>query len=602
MTNPPLGQQTPTLQQAIDLGVEHHNAGRLSEAESIYQQILQADPNQPVALNLLGVIAHTVGQYDSAVDLITKALTIRPDYVEAHVNLGVSQKELGRFDEAVASYRKALAIKPDIAEALSNLGWVLTKLGTPEDAVICLRQALTIKPDYALAHNNLGIALKDLGNLDEAIAHCRNAIAINPNFAEAHGNLGRILASQGNLNEAVESYHNALAIKPDYAEALHDLGIAFQTQSKPEEALESYYKALAIKPDFAYTHNNMGFTFRDLGKLEEALTSFDKAIAVKPDYANAYANKAMTLLLKGDFASGLPLYEWRWKFGLLNENTLAFPQPLWLGKESLSGKTILLYSEQGLGDAIQFCRYAKLVSGLGARVILGVEKRLARLLKQLDGVAEIIPSGGALSPFDYQCPMLSLPLAFKTRLETIPNQAAYLGAEAQRIQRWASVIGKGGFKIGICWQGGAGEADVGRSFPLALFREISKIPNVRLISLHKGDGLAQLENLPSDMAVESLGADFDAGPDAFLDTAAVMTLCDLIITSDTAVAHLAGALGLPTWVALRHIPDWRWLLDRDDSPWYPSIKLYRQPRPGDWQSVFEDMAAAIQAERVKMTL
>jgi hypothetical protein len=244
-----------------------------------------------------------------------------------------------------------------------------------------------------------------------------------------------------------------------------------------------------------------------------------------------------------------------------------------------------------MGDTIQFCRYATMVAELGARVILGVERPLARLLKQLDGVAEIVPSGGATSPFDYHCPMLSLPLAFKTRLKTIPNSVPYLHAEAQRAQRWAGVIGKSGFKIGICWQG----ADVGRSFPLTLFREIGKIPNVRLIRLQKGDGLAQLDSLPSDMTVECLGEDFDAGPDAFLDTAAVMTLCDLVITADTAVGHLAGALGVPTWVALQHVPDWRWQLAGTDSPWYPRTKLFRQPSTGDWQSVFVEMAAAIQA-------
>jgi tetratricopeptide (TPR) repeat protein len=452
-------QQTLAVQQALDLALQHHGAGRLSEAEGIYQQILQADPNQPVALHLLGVIAHQAGKNDMAVDLMNKALAIKPEFAEAHRNLGLALQDLGRLHEAVASYHKALAIKPDVAE----------------------------------------------------------------------------------------------------------------------------------------THYNIGATFRDLGKLEDAIASFDTAIALKPGYAEAYTNKALALLLGGDFAGGLPLYEWRWKFGKLNKTTRPFPQPLWLGDESLRGKSILLHSEQGLGDTIQFCRYAKLASNLGARVILEVDRSLVRLLKQLSGATEIIAKGSTLPPFDFHCPLLSLPLAFKTRLETIPNPAAYLRAEAPRIDRWADKICRGGFKIGICWQGGTSGVDVGRSFPVTLFREISQIPNVRLISLHKGDGLAQLEKIPSDMAVESLGPDLDAGADAFLDTAAVMTLCDLVVTSDTAVAHLAGALGVPTWLALKQVPDWRWQLSGTESAWYPSMTIYRQRSAGDWQSIFENMAAAIQS-------
>jgi tetratricopeptide (TPR) repeat protein len=586
-------QQTLTLQQALDLGMGHHSAGDFPLAESIYQQILQAEPNQPIALHLLGVVAHQMGKNDIAVDLITKALAINPDYAEAHNNLGTALKNLGRLEEAVASHHKAIACKPDFAEAHFNLGNAFKDLGKLDEAIENYRMAVGIKPDYAEAHCNLGNAFKDISKLGDAVGSYQTALAINPDYAEAQSNLGNALQGLGKLDEAVQCYQKALAIKPGFAEAHYNLGNAFRELGRLDEAVAGHRKALAIKPGYLEAHNNLGLALQESGKLDEALASYDTAIAIDPDYGDAYGNKALALLLAGDFENGLHLYEWRWKFGKLSKKARLFAQPLWLGEESLTGKTILLHSEQGLGDTIQFCRYAKLVADLGARVILEVERPLTRMLKQLGGVDEIVAHGGDLPAFDFHCPLMSLPLAFKTRIESIPNPVSYLGTEAHRVNHWANTLGDRGFKIGICWQGGTSNVDIGRSFPLAALREISKIPNVRLINLHKGDGLAQLENLPSDMAVENLGADFDAGANAFLDTAAVMTLCDLVITSDTAIAHLAGALGLPAWLALKKIPDWRWFLDRDDSPWYPSIKLNRQPSAGDWHSVFEDMAADI---------
>ncbi|MAF95921.1 MAG: hypothetical protein CMM60_09245 [Rhodospirillaceae bacterium] len=284
------GQQTPAIQESIDLAVKHHAAGRLPEAESIYQQIIQADPNQPVALHLLGVIAHQVGKHDTAVDLITKALAIKPDYAEAHYNLGIAFKELGKLDEAAASYHKALAIKPDFAEAHSNLGNALKTLGRLDEAVASYHKALAIKPDYAEAHNNLGIAFKELGKLDEAAASYHKALAIKPDYAEAHNNLGVVLKDLGKLDEAVASYHKALAIKPDYAEAHNNLGTALQDLGKLDEAMASYHKALAIKPDYAEVHNNLGVVLKDLGKLDEAVASCHKALAIKPDYAGAHSN------------------------------------------------------------------------------------------------------------------------------------------------------------------------------------------------------------------------------------------------------------------------------------------------------------------------
>jgi len=321
--------------------------------------------------------------------------------------------------------------------------------------------------------------------------------------------------------------------------------------------------------------------------LDAAIASFNKAISLKLDYAEAYFNKSLLLLLTGDFAEGLKFYESRWSqkdFSKLKRN---FSQPLWLGEQSLLGKTILLHAEQGLGDTIQFCRYVKMVAKLGGKVVLEVQKPLMKLLKDFTVDLTLICKGDPLPHFDFHCPLLSLPLAFKTDLMSVPCEASYLQAEQQRVVYWKARLKGEKFKIGIAWQGShITKIDIGRSFELRLFREIADLPNVQLVSLQKGYGSEQMKNMPDGMEVVDLGDELDS-EGAFLDSAAVMMNLDLVITSDTALAHLAGALGVKTWVALKYVPDWRWLLNREDSPWYPSMTLYRQEKIDDWTTVFE---------------
>ena len=289
------------------------------------------------------------------------------------------------------------------------------------------------------------------------------------------------------------------------------------------------------------------------------------------------------------------MYEWRKKQKNPQGQRL-FPKPGWLGQEDLAGKSVLIHSEQGLGDAIQFSRYVARLNDMSARVLFAPRANLRTLMKGLDGAFEIVDENDLSLAFDYHIPLLSLPLAFKTDLTTIPAKKSYLNADKDRIERWGEQLGGHGFKIGICWQGSRNKIDRGRSFPLIQFYPLSQIPDVRLISLHKGEGEEQLVDLPSDMAVEVLGNEFDAGAQAFLDTSAVMKCCDLVITSDTSIAHLAGALGVRTWLALQFVPDWRWLLDREDTPWYPTMRLFRQQAPGDWDGVFDRMAKVLAAE------
>ena len=334
----------------------------------------------------------------------------------------------------------------------------------------------------------------------------------------------------------------------------------------------------------------------ELKRFDEALASYDRAIELKRDYAEAHWNKSLTLLLGGDFVKGFDEYEWRWKRDHFKKNGVKsrFTKPLWLGKESLINKTIFLYSEQGLGDTLQFCRYAKLVANLGAKVILEVPKPLFNLLQNLEGVDQLITEGrSALPEFDYQCPLMSLPLALNTTFNKIPTNIPYILSSTQSQHKWREQIGDGGFKIAISWQGSTQKIDIGRSFPLGLFEGISKINGVRLFSLQKNEGVEQLKHLSKVLKIETFPKNFDGGENAFLDSAAVMKCVDLVITSDTALTHLSGALGIKTWLPLKYVPDWRWMLDRTDSPWYPNHRLFRQTTKDDWVSVFRLIEAEL---------
>jgi tetratricopeptide (TPR) repeat protein len=568
-TNPFIKAKVPLLAQGssvlpnLENAVALHHKGQLGQAEAIYRQLLGTDPTNAEALHLLGVIAHQTGNHKNAVDLISHAIEINPHVAIYYSNLGNALQELKQFDAAVASYDKAIALKPHYAEAYSNRG----------------------------------VALQELEQLDAAIASCDKAIALKPDYAEAYSNLGNALRELKQFDAAVASYDKAIAFKPHYAEAYSNRGVALQELKQFDAAVASYDKAIALKPHYAEAYSNRGVALQELKQLDAAIASCDKAIAFKPDYARPYWNKSLLLLLIGELIKGFNLYEWRWDEKGTIKWKRYFSQPLWLGGESLLGKTVLIHSEQGLGDTIQFSRYAKMVSDLGANVILEVQKPLVRLLKDLPGVSTLIAKGDPLPEFDLHCPLLSLPLALKTDLNSIPSAKSYLEAEAERVAYWKDRIKGDGLKIGIAWQGSYGtKVDVGRSFDLKLFKNIADLPNVQLISLQKGYGSEQLRNMPQGMQVVDLGEELDAAG-GFLDSAAVIMNLDLVITSDTALAHLAGALGIKTWVALKYVPDWRWMLDRQDSPWYPSLKLYRQQKIDDWAPVFNQMLVDITSIR-----
>jgi tetratricopeptide (TPR) repeat protein len=553
---------------------------------------IRLDPNSASAHYNRGFVLHSLGRFDEALRSYNQVVRLKPHIADTYYHRGNTLKKLRRLEEALQSYDRAIGLKPDFAEAYCNQGNTLRELKRLDEALASYARAIECKSGYTLAFINRGKALRDVERLDEALESYDRAITSKPDSIPAFMGRAATLQALMRFDEALESYDRAIEIKPDFMEPYIEKGNLLMGLMRFDEALENYDRAIAVKPGFAEAHCNRGNALTKLKRLGEALASYDRAIELNPDSAEIYWNKSIYALLMGNFDEGWPLYEWR-KKRASPLGSRKFSQPAWSGRESIEGRTLLIYSEQGLGDTIQFSRYALLAEAAGAKVIFAAHDPLRRLLETLSPAIRIVGLSAMPRDFDYHIALLSMPLAFRTNRTNIPARVPYLRADAGAVGKWRERIGNGGFKVGICWQGSLRAADVGRSFPVSYFQCLAGIPDVRLISLQKNAGVEQLLDLPAGMKVETLGDAFDAGPDAFIDTAAVMECLDLVITADTAPAHLAGALGRPTWVALKHVPDWRWLLDRTDSPWYPTIRLFRQPKRGDWPSVFAAMEAEL---------
>ncbi len=498
---------------------------------------------------------HRAGQLADAERLYQSFLARQPDDPDALHLLGVLHHQQGRHARAVELIGRAIALRPGAPVFHSNLAEVLRVLGEHERAAEACRTALRLKPDYPGALNNLGLALRGLGRHAEAIEHFRRALALDPECADVHNNLGDSLRREGQTAEAEAALQEALRLQPDYAEA----------------------------------HNNLALLRLRQGRLDEALAGFTEAVRIKPDYADTRCNRGMAWLLLGDFARGWPEYEWRRRTKGVAPRT--FPQPDWDGSP-LQGRKIFLYAEQGLGDAIQFVRYAPLVKEKGGVVLVEAPPRLLPLLKSCPGIDSLVPAGGLLPPFDTQSPLLSLPGLLGTTLATIPAAVPYLSPDPDLVRRWREELKRvPGFRVGIAWQGSPTYGDDQlRSIPLRRFAPLARLPGVRLVSLQKGPGTEQLTAVGREWGIHDLGPGLDQERGAFMDTAAIMACLDLVVISDSAIAHLAGALAVPTWVALPDACDWRWLLERTDSPWYPTLRLFRQRRGGSWDEVFARIA------------
>ena len=540
-----------TISEALTRAIQYHRSGYLEAAEQIYRQILHLDPKHAEALHLLGVAAHQTGRNAQAVEYIEQALALRPLEAGFHNNLGLAHQALHHLDRAVACYRQALALQPRFPEAYYNLGKALKEQGELNEAIACYRQTLVLKPDHADALNNLGNILKDQERLEEAVSCFRQALQWKPNSVEAHNNLGIALTNLKKPEEALVSLRQALVLNPQFAPAHYNLGNALFALDRLEEASASYRQALLLQPTFAEPHAGLGHVLVVQEKLEEAIAAFQEAVRLQPDNPEHHWCLATVYLLQGNFEQGWPAYEWRRR---LKQAPRSFPQPLWDGSP-LEGRTILLHAEQGLGDTLQFLRFAPLVKQCGGTVLVDCHKPLVALLEGFPGVDQLIPMGEKLPAFEVQAPLLSLPGIFRTSLATLPPPVPFASVRPEIVEQWRRELAAvSGFRVGIAWQGNpAHKADRRRSIPLTCFAPLARLPGIQLLSLQKGPGTEQLPTVADRFSVIDLGSRLED----FLDTAAVVMNLDLLITCDTAVAHLAGTLGIPTWVALTLPPDWR---------------------------------------------
>lgn len=503
---------------------------------------------------------------------------------------GTALREQKRFIEALAAFDDAIARKPDYAEAHNSRGIVLASVERLEDSLAAFDLAVGHKPDYAEAYNNRAIVLQDLKRLDAALESFDKALSLQLNNARVHNNRGVVLGELQRFDEAIASYDEAIALQPDYAEAYYNRAMALHELKRFDEALASFAQAIALKPDYADAYNNRGVLLQDLKRVDEALADFDRAIALMPDFAEVYCNKAYCLLLMGRFEEGWRLHEWRKKTAR-PVGARTFPQPLWLGNEDIIDKTVFVHPEQGFGDTIQFCHYAKLLADRGAKVVMAVQEPLYALLRFMSSGVEIIHQHEVPAAFDYHCPMMTLPLAFGTTLETIPRHRSYIRADAQLCRTWASRLPPANKpRIGFVWSGNPEQRNNrNRAIGLSAFASLFVV-DAHWIAVQKQLCDGDREVLARFPQVTWCGGEFGD----FADTAAVIELLDLVITVDTSVAHLAGAMGKPVWILLAFNGDWRWLIGRDDSPWYPTARLFRQQDPRSWDTVLARVRTALQ--------
>jgi tetratricopeptide (TPR) repeat protein len=613
----------------LQRGFADHQAGRLAQAEAAYRQILAVQPANADALHFLGLIAHQCGNNQAAAEHIGRAIASNSSNANFYCNLGLILSQLGRPADAEANLRTALRLRPKFPEALNSLGIALYALGRAAEAEESYRKALRLKPDFADAFNNLGVTLSALGRPGDAEASYRQALRLNPAFADAHANLGIVLAAQDRPAEAEGSYREALRLRPEFPAALNNLGATLTMLGRAGEAEACFREVVRLRPDFADAHSNLavalcdlrrhadaqasaraairltpnyadahcnlGMALFDLRRLDEAEASYRRALSLNPALSQAHMNLSSALLITGRFEEGWSEHEWRWKTRNMAPGRRDFAVPLWVG-EPVGGQTILLHAEQGLGDTLQFCRYARLIES-GAAVVLEVQAPLARLVSRMPGIAQVAVRGQALPPFDLHCPLLSLPRAFGTTLATIPDKP-YLAADPAEATSWRERLANlPGLKIGLVWAGeprtGAPELaaiDARRSMALSTLAPLAEVEGVSFVSLQKGKPAAQAAGPPAGMTLTDLTADVHD----FADTAALIENLDLVICVDTSVAHLAGGMGKPVWLLNRFDTCWRWLLDRDDSPWYPTLRQFRQPSPGDWLAVVARVRDALQ--------
>ena len=578
-------------------GLRLLQAGQLADAEKCGQQALAIDAGHADSLHLMGLLCFASEQYDLAIEWFARAIRHNPDVADYFSNLGIALQKQGRLEEAVKSFDRALVLNPDSAAVWFRLGQILQELKRLDEAALSFDQALKADPTHLDAANRSALLHFEAGRHEEAIVRLARSLEIQPGKAAALHIRGICLLRLKRFEEAFAECSKALALEPEDPEILHNVGLALHKLGRDEEAIAHFDKALALNPRMPLSLCMRGTSLQELHRLDEAVASFERAIEFDPEFPDVRWNAALLQLLVGDFAAGWAGREWGRKVAELGFVDRQFTQPLWLGETPIAGKTILLHSDEGLGDTIQFSRYATMVAQLGARVILEVQDAVHPLLSGIEGVSLCLPKTGVTLPeFDLQCPLSSLPLAFKTRLETIPSGTSYLPAPpAALVQQWQARLGAHDrLRVGLVWSGNPAHGnDRKRSMSFDTMSAILDV-DARFFSLQKDPRPGDKAGLTERTEIVDLTEHLTD----FVETAALISCLDLVITVDTSVAHVAGALGRPTWILLPFRPDYRWMLDRDDSPWYPTVRLFRQTAAGDYAPVI----ARVRDELLKLRL
>jgi len=587
------------LTEAISL----HQDGQVRQAEQIYQQILQINSQDAEALHLLGVVALQAKKYEVAVELITQATKVDPKQSSFFNNLGIALIKQRKLEEAVQACQQAIKLQPDDAETHYNLGIALQKQERLEQALTAYQEAIKMQPDNAEIYNNLGVILWKQGKLEESIRAYQKAIEIQPDFAGHYSNLGNVLQKQGKLEESIQSYQKAIEIQPDYAEPYNNLGNALREQGKLEESIQSYQKAIGIQPDYAEPHNNLGNALREQGKLEESIQSYQKAIGIQPDYAEPHNNLGQTLLLKGNLNQGWKEYEWRWQCKDFYLETRYFPQVWWDGSD-LNGKLILVWAEQGVGDQIMFASMFDDLLRTKANIITDCDIRLIPLFERAFPKIQFCPRENPPVQqlfdidIDYQIPIGSLGRWLRSRQNDfkIKNQS-YLKAcpeKTSKLKTKYKKLADDKLLIGISWKSSNQNFGKAKSTPLEYWTSILSKQDCFFINLQYGDVRQEIEEYTSNKSNISIYLDDEIDPLKNLDDfAAQVSTLDLVISTSNATVHMAGALGKKVWNLLRYMPSWRWMLNRQDTPWYPSMRLLRQNKIRNWLGVFEEVEQSL---------
>ena len=581
---------TPSEHERVGTALQRYEAGDLEQAERLCTALREEGVLSADVFYLSGLIAFQKGRFEDAGSQFAMAVGLDPGYFEAWFNLGASLAKLGRGEEAARAYRRVIELNPGFPEAHFRLGVLSAQQDLLDEAVSSCEEAVRLRRDFPEAWYTLGEALCNLERNPEAERALKEAIRLKPDLPGAFFNLGRSLQGQSRLEEAAQAYRRALELRPDFARALCNLGSILLAQSRIEEAERVLREAIRLDPQLATAYNNLGLCLRYQGRQGEVVEALEAAVRLRPEFVEARANLGAAFLIEGKFERGWEEYEWRIHCSQLRFRK--FSEPSWDGSD-LRGRRILVCAEQGFGDSVQFLRYIPSVKRRGGHVVVCCQQGLGRLFESMEGVDEVCLIGQPFPPFDCYSFLLSLPRIFQTRLESVPADVPYLRVEPELEAKWRARLGSlRGRKVGICWRGNPlTRHDSWRSTALSYFEPAADLEEVHLVSLQKGKGS---EEIASSWLRGSL-VDLEAELTDLAETAAAIAQLDLVVTVDTCIAHLAGALAKPVWVLLHHFPDWRWLLDRDDSPWYPTMRLFRQPRMRDWESVFRRVHAELRA-------